>query len=116
MSCGEGSITPPLEQISVDTLSYRLGRGNRLKLGIFKADDVSGESLVSDSGAIAIPLIGEVKAAGPTVRELGDTIQTKLETGGYFRDPKVSIQILTYRPVLSLAKSESPGSILMNRG
>jgi polysaccharide biosynthesis/export protein len=40
-------------------------------LGVFKADDVSGKFLVSDSGAIAIPLIGEVKAAGLTVRELG---------------------------------------------
>jgi len=42
-----------------------------------------------------LPLIGEVKAAGLTPRELETAIRSKL-AAGYLKDPKVSIQIMNF--------------------
>src|ERR1700731_1635179 len=88
-----GSNLPPLDQGPVAENSYKLGPGDQIKVTVFGAADLSGEFPVSDTGTAVLPLIGDVKAAGLTPRELEAAIRTKL-SGGYLKDPKVSIQIM----------------------
>src|SRR5258708_31768351 len=103
-----GSNLPPLDQGPVADASYKLGPGDQLRVTVFGADDLSGEYPVSDTGTAVLPLIGEVKAAGLTPRELEAAIRTKL-AGGYLKDPKVSIQIMNFRPIYVLGEVTKPG-------
>ena len=46
------------------------------------------------------PLIGDVPATGATIGEFEDRVVARF-TDGYLRDPKVSVEVLNYRPCTS---------------
>src|ERR1700735_2640534 len=81
----ESSLTTP--KIS----DYVLGVGDKLRITTFGEDDLSGEFQVSSTGMLAMPLIGEVKAAGLTVSQVQTTITNKLSEG-YMKNPHVSLE------------------------
>src|SRR5580658_7361796 len=72
--------------------NYHLGTGDKVKVTVYGEDDLSGEFFVDGSGQIQLPLVGQVKAAGLTIHEFVNEVQTMLATK-YLRDPKVSAQI-----------------------
>lgn len=73
---------------SNDTL---LGPGDILKISVFEQPDLALEVRVSESGTITYPLIGEVSVGGETPAAAEKKIATKLESGGFLRNPHVSI-------------------------
>lgn len=75
---------------------YRLGTGDRLKLTVFQEDTLTGEYQVDGNGFLTIALIGEVKAAGLTIRELTERLRAGLSE--YLRNPKISLEVVNYRP------------------
>jgi polysaccharide export outer membrane protein len=88
---------------------YRLGSGDRIKVTVFRHKDLSGEFEVNSAGRIRLPLIQEVQAAGLTAQELEQAIADKLKPD-YLKEPRVSVQVLTYRPFYILGEVNSPGS------
>src|ERR1700733_4138852 len=88
--------------------SYRLGTGDKLKLTVFGQDDLGGEFTVDDQGFIRLPLIGQVKAAGLTIHDFEDAVTSKL-ADGYLRDPRVSVQVVNYRPFYIIGEVNKPG-------
>ena len=48
---------------------YRLDSGDRLRVGVFGQEDMSGEYTVDGSGFISMPLINQVQARGRTVTD-----------------------------------------------
>ncbi len=86
---------------------YRMGVGDQVRIIVFKEDTLSGQFAVNAKGKIAYPLIGDVDAAGLTTSALAGTIQAKL-SDGYLRDPKVSAEVLTYRPYFILGEIKTP--------
>lgn len=109
--CG-GTAPPPLPasaaNVSGET-SYQLAAGDRVKVTVFSHDDLSGEFQLDGAGNFAMPLIGEVKADGLTTRALESRIQD-MYAQGYLRDPKVSIEVMNYRPFYILGEVKAPGS------
>lgn len=89
--------------------SYRLGSGDKIRLTVFRHEDVSGEFSLDGAGNFAMPLIGEVQAYGLTTRELETRIADKLKDG-FLVDPQVSVEVLSYRPFYILGEVRSPGS------
>ncbi len=88
---------------------YRLDTGDELRITVFDEEDLSGEFDVNPSGVVSLPLIGEVAAQGRTLSELEDAIEAKL-LDGYIRNPRVSIEVLNYRPFYILGEVNEPGS------
>ena len=76
---------------------YRLGSGDKVRVIVFGEQDLSGEFVVGDSGTVDMPLIGSVRARGATVPEFQNRIVAQLRDG-YLNDPKVSVEVLNYRP------------------
>lgn len=68
-----------------------LGPGDILKVSVFEQPDLSLEVRVSDSGTITYPLIGTVRVGGGTPAEAEKKIANMLESGGYLKNPHVSI-------------------------
>lgn len=89
--------------------SYRLGPGDKLQINVFGHKDLSGEFEVDGSGSVSVPLVGEVKAGGTTLRQFEDAVVAKLKPD-YLKNPKVSVQVLNYRPFYILGEVKKPGS------
>ena len=88
--------------------NYLLGPGDKLRISVFEEDDLSGEFSVAGNGKISFPLIGDVTASGRTVQEVQDTIVARLRDG-YVKDPRVSAEVLTFRPFFILGEVAKPG-------
>ncbi len=88
--------------------TYRLGAGDRIKVIVFRHEDLSNEFQLDGNGNLAMSLIGEVDAEGLSARELEDQIELRL-SDGFLIDPQVSIEVLTYRPFYILGEVAAPG-------
>jgi len=89
---------------------YKLGAGDKLRVITFGHEDLSAEFLVSDSGVIAFPLVGQVKAAGLTLDQFQQNLAGQLKSGGYVVNPNVSAEVIEYRPFYILGEVQKPGS------
>lgn len=87
---------------------YTLASGDKIKVTVFRHEDLSGEFQLDGAGNFAMPLIGEIQAYGVTTRELEQRIEKRLAEG-YLVDPKVSIEVLSYRPFYILGEVNKPG-------
>lgn len=92
-----------------DGESYKLGAGDRLKVTVFGEDSLSGEFEIDGQGAVALPLIGNVSAGGNDVRAVEQVVANKLKDG-YLVNPRVSIEVLNFRPFFILGEVKNPGS------
>lgn len=89
--------------------AYKLGPGDKVHVTVFGEDDLSGDFDVSDQGALALPLIGQVSVGGKTISEAESLIRNKYGTN-YLVNPRVSVQVLNYRPFFILGEVKNPGS------
>jgi len=87
---------------------YRLGSGDALRLIVYGEDRLSGDFKVSDTGNIVLPLIGDVKAAGLTVDELTQAVIAAYSRN-VLKNPRVAIEITSYRPFFILGEVNKPG-------
>lgn len=87
---------------------YRLDSGDRLRIVVFGQENLSRSYSVDGGGFISMPLIGAVRARGITTFQLEDTIAAQLKTK-YVKDPKVTVEIQTYRPFFILGEVRRPG-------
>mgnify|MGYP001166045447 FL=1 len=95
--------------------AYRLGAGDKLRIVTVGEDKLSGEFQVSGDGLIAFPLLGDVRVDGQTASELAAAITERLGTE-YLRDPRVSIQIISFRPIYILGEVARPGEYPFTEG
>lgn len=65
--------------------------------------------LVETDGTINYPLLGRLKVAGLTRRQLVDMVQDKLEKGGFLKDPIVTVRFLNFR-ISILGEVSRPGT------
>lgn len=94
---------------------YRLGTGDKLKITVYGEEDLSGEFLVDGSGQVQLPLVGQVKAATLTIHEFVAEVAKALQDG-YLKDPKVSIEVLNYRPFYIIGEVNKPGEYPFENG
>ncbi|WP_369062137.1 polysaccharide biosynthesis/export family protein [Caulobacter sp. 73W] len=102
-----GTTTAAVDQPTVP--EYVLGSGDKVRVITFGEEQLTGEFFVGGEGRVALPLIGEVKAGGLTVRQFQGEIETALKDG-YIKEPRVSVEVLNYRPFYILGEVKSPGT------
>ena len=88
--------------------AYVLGSGDQLRIIVFGEEDLSGEFFIDGAGMVSLPLVGEVSAAGKTLTEFRAELETRL-SDGYLNDPRVSAEVLNYRPFYILGEVEESG-------
>ncbi len=87
---------------------YRLASGDKLRIIVFGQDNLSNIYAVDGSGRISMPLVNTVMAQGRTTQQLAREIEAKLRAG-YLREPKVSVEVDTYRPFFVLGEVTNSG-------
>lgn len=76
---------------------YRLATDDRVRLIVFGQDSLSNIYTVDGSGAITVPLIGSVTVEGLTTKQAAERVSARL-ADGFLREPRVTVEIDTYRP------------------
>lgn len=103
------TTAPPLSTAPAVTVGdYRLVPGDKLRIVVYGERDLSGQFIVGSDGAINMPLIGAVPAAGLSPLQL----QEKLVSGyaqGYLRDPQIVVDVTSLRPFYIMGEVNRPG-------
>ena len=87
---------------------YRLGPGDKVNMKVFGDEALSGAYQMDGRGMFSVPLIGNVEANGLSKGELENTLRTKLRR--YLNDPRVAVEIESYRPFYIIGEVQKPGS------
>ena len=109
------TIMPAGQGAPITDEHYHLGTGDKLRVNVYGEEDLSGEFLVDGSGQVQLPLVGQVKAAGLTIHEFVSEVITSLKSG-YLKDPKVSVEVLNYRPFYIMGEVNKPGEYPFENG
>jgi len=96
---------------------YVLGRDDVIEVTLVGRTDFGNRARVQADGTIQLPLIGRILTAEKTTAEVADSVRTALKNGGFFADPIVSVEVVSYasRYVTVLGAVGSPGLVPMNR-
>jgi protein involved in polysaccharide export with SLBB domain len=89
---------------------YKLGTGDKLKVVVFGEEDASGEYEVDATGAISARLLGRLQVKGLTVSEVEQALIEQYRARGFFRNPRISIELVNLRPFFILGEVEKRGS------
>ena len=105
----------PVAVPPANTDQYQLGPGDKIRVLVYNETDLSGEFVVDSSGSVNLPLIGAVAARGSTVRAFQDSVVARLRDG-YLKDPKVSVEVLNYRPFFITGEVKNSGEFPYKAG
>ena len=101
---GPGEVLVRMLGVSVNHLDLWVRRGMPgLKIPMPRIPGCDG------TGEIAYPLLGQVTAAGHTLEEIRAIISDDLDRD-FVVDPRVSVEVLNFRPFFILGQVNAPGS------
>lgn len=99
----------------VPTPSYRIQPGDGLQVSVWHEAELQKEVVVLPDGWIALPLVGEIQAAGKTVTELRLEVTQRLTQ--FIPDANVTVAVLQPlgNKIYVLGKVNRPGDFAMVR-
>lgn len=83
---------PPASPVPADKAAYVIGPEDSLYIRVWHEPDLSGTLDVRPDGYISMQLIGEIKADGLTVAQLGNVVAKRLTD--FIKTPEVNVQLL----------------------
>ena len=103
------NATPAAFSAPTQADDYKLGAGDQLRVIVYGEDDLGGTFNVDGNGFVSLPLIGALKVSG---LETGDVEKEMVVrySDGYLKDPRVSVQVMQYRPFYIMGEVNKPGS------
>ncbi len=98
------------DQAAVDDVvsAYRLADADKVRVSVFGEPALTGEFSVGENGGVSLPLIGVVPARGLTLMEFEAAVTSALRDG-FLNDPRVRVEMLSYRPIYILGEVNTPG-------
>jgi polysaccharide export outer membrane protein len=106
---GSGPAMTGAPTASADAPGYTLGTGDKVRVTVFGEENLSGEFEIDATGKIGMPLVGDIKIGGLPPREAEKSIAAALSEG-YLSNPRVNVEVLTYRPFYIIGEVNTPGS------
>jgi polysaccharide export outer membrane protein len=108
-----GSSTAGARDAAVSA-DYRLVPGDKLRVDVYKDQNLSQSLQVRPDGKITLPLLGDIVAAGRTPTELRDSLAQSLKQ--YITDPVVTVIVVEAVPptVYVMGEVGAPGPQPLN--
>ncbi len=93
--------------------NYRLSVRDRISISVFDEPELAIAQGIDARGEIKLPLIGNFKIEGMTIREVEEMLESQYVTQKILRNPIVSLDVLTYsaKEVSVLGSVPRPGQI-----
>lgn len=90
---------------------YRVGVGDLIEVTTYQQEEVSGDFLVEETGAVSFPMLGAVPVAGKTTAEIAALLEKLLEKD-YYVDVQLKVEVKEYasQPVTLLGEVQKPGT------
>jgi protein involved in polysaccharide export with SLBB domain len=107
------SDAPPIPPTHV---ASALQGGDQLKIIVMGEDTLSGIYDISPAGSVTMPLVGAVNAAGHTTSEVAHALTSAYVNGKFLQDPKISVSVVSYRPIYLLGEVTTPGRYTYTSG
>ena len=104
-----GEVLPP------DQDRYLLGPEDVIEVSVWKEPDMTKQLVVQPDGKVFYPLIGEIRAAGKTVKQVQEEISKRLEK--FVTDASVTVILLKtqHYKFFVTGKVNKPGEFLAGR-
>ena len=105
------SADAPIPSLMAGEGDYILAPGDTLDLMVYREPDLGMRSKIARDGRVQLPLLGEVKVAGMSVRDAQEHIR-KLYDADYLVDPQIYLNIASYtqRKITVIGQVSRPGS------
>lgn len=103
---------PPPSGVLPDNVGPLLiDAGDLLHISVLGAPELERDVRVSESGTMALPLVGEVSVGGRTIAAAEREVASALRTGEFYIDPQVSILVREYatQGISVLGEVQKPG-------
>jgi protein involved in polysaccharide export with SLBB domain len=103
----------------VAAAEYHLGPGDELRVmipNLTTADMSQATYVVNDRGNLALPVLGDIPAAGETIPALQRSLADSLTQKNILRSPVVSVQPVKLRPFYVLGEVKNPGEYAYQPG
>ncbi len=99
MACARGpalaeeaaAARPAVQAASASPAAYRIGKGDVLRIVVWKEPDLTLDATVRLDGMITLPLLGDVPAAGRTPSDLAAGVAGALER--FVETPRVTVGV-----------------------
>ena len=97
--------------------TYILGPADVIEVSVLGRNEYTTRSRISEDGTIQLQYLGVVNVAGKTAAKVSDEVAAALEKGGYFANPVVRVDVVSYasRYVTVLGNVGSPGLVPVDR-
>ena len=89
--------------------NYQMAMGDQVQITVWKNPELSVSEPIRPDGKIAVPLVGDVRAAGKTPEQLAADI--KRELGGYIKNPNVTVTLTSLEGHEFLSRIRVTGSV-----
>lgn len=95
--------------------TYQLGPEDAIEISVWKEPELTKQLVVRPDGKISYPLVGEIQAAGRTVKQLQDEVSKRLTK--YVTDANVTVILLKtqYYKIYVTGKVNKPGDFVVGR-
>lgn len=87
----------------------RLGPGDRVRIGLYGDDALTGEYDVAADGTVSLPLVGAVPASGLDIEQFRTGVEQRLAQG-FYQNPRISAQVVNVQPIYVLGEVNRAGS------
>ena len=110
------SPTRPVTPLVPPTGEYRIGHGDKLRIEVYKDEQLSQSVQVRPDGRITLPLVGDLVAVDQTPIQLRDTIAGALKE--YVTNPTVTVIVVEATAALAYVVGEvnHPGTVNLHAG
>jgi polysaccharide export outer membrane protein len=109
------SASAPAGAAVLNDPNYQLGSGDHIRIIVYGQPDLSGEFHVDGAGRVSLPLVGDIKAGGRSVGQFEVSVVDALKPQ-YLRDPRVSVEVLNFRPFYIVGEVQKPGNYPYTNG
>jgi polysaccharide biosynthesis/export protein len=95
--------------------TYQLGPEDVIEISVWKEPELTKQLVVRPDGKITYPLVGEIQAAGQTVRQLKEEVLKRLTK--YVTDANVTVILLKtqFYKIFVTGKVNKPGDFVVGR-
>lgn len=92
---------------------YTIGAGDLILISVWKDEALTRQVVVLPDGKISFPLVGEIQAAGRTIEQLRNELESKLERFAPGVTLSVIIQQVNSQVVYVIGRVTTPGRFLL---
>jgi protein involved in polysaccharide export with SLBB domain len=100
---------------SVTDGEYTLAPGDKVRVIVFGEETLTGEYVITSGGNLSFPLVGNMRVTDKTVEQVQVALAAAL-ADGYVNNPRVNIQVISFRPFYILGEVNRPGEYPVSTG